>query len=257
VDPDAGEAPKPSAPKTCTSTDEGCPCTKPGATAACGEVLFKSDDYITCSIGTRTCGDDRKWGTCVGMQVITLNSWQANGLRPQGQPNGVPANNTCDPFLFLINGDLTNGGAGGPGTGLELTDAGAVQLTKITGVSGGCTGMQTITISPSASPATDIQITTVAVPPTPNSLQFSAMLPSCAGSVSPVWTVDQPSVATIDSTGKLTLQFPYVGPIKVTAYAGGISAQVTANVTVSATDISKVTNGGPIATQFLSTCGVP
>ena len=224
---------------------------------ACGEVIFKSEAYTTCSIGTRTCGDDKAWGGCAGQQIVTLNAWQAHGLRPQAQPTGTGAGNTCDPFLFQINADLTNGD-GGIGTGVQLGDGGAVELSPVTGASGGCVGMQTITITPNSSPATDILITTVATPPTPNSVQFSAMLPACAGAgTAPVWTVDQPSVATIDATGKLTLQYPYVGPINVTAYAGGISAVVTVNVKVAAVDYSKVAGGGPIATSFLSTCGVP
>ena len=224
----------------------------------CGEVVFKSDAYVTCSIGTRTCGDDDKWGACAGQQIVTLNAWQKNGLRPQAQPGGVGASNTCDPFLFQINGDLTNGSDAGVGTGLQLDDAGAVTLTPVTGASGGCVGAQTISISPNTSPATDIQITKIVTPPTPNSKQFSATLPACAGvGTAAIWTVDQPSVATIDSTGKLTLQYPYVGPIHVTAYAGGISATVTVNVTVTQVDYSKVAGGGPIATSFLTTCGVP
>ena len=252
---DAGD-PKPSTPNTCDSPNVGCPCDEPGKTVSCGEVIFKSADYVTCSIGTRTCGENDNWGVCAGQQIVTLNAWQTHGLRPSAQPGGTASGNTCDPFLFQINADLSNGD-GGIGTGVQLADGG-VELAPVTGVMGGCVGTQHITITPDASPATDLQITTVATPPTPNSVQFSAALPTCAGVGSaPIWTVDQPSVATIDSSGKLTLQYPYVGPIQVTAYAGGISAVVTVHVTVAAVDTSKVTNGGPIATSFLSTCGVP
>jgi len=253
---DAG-LPKPT-PTPCSSPDTGCPCETSGESVSCGEIIFKSDAYITCSIGTRTCGEDEKWGICAGQQIVTLNAWQKNGLRPQAQPGGVGAANTCDPFLFNINTDLTNGDAGLVGTGVQIGDSGAVELTQVTGLAGGCVGAQTITISPNASPGTDLVLTSVTIPPTPNSIRFSATLPACAGvGTAPVWTMDQPSYATISTSGVLSLQYPYVGPIHVTAYAGGLSATVTVNVSVSVVDHSKVTNGGPIATSFLSTCGVP
>jgi len=52
-------------PTDCNSANEGCACSTPGSWTECRKVR-KSGDYISCSIGTITCGDDKKWGPCIG-----------------------------------------------------------------------------------------------------------------------------------------------------------------------------------------------
>jgi len=49
----------------CNTPEVGCPCTTPGAQAACGQVVRKSGDYVTCSEGQMTCTAGT-WGSCVG-----------------------------------------------------------------------------------------------------------------------------------------------------------------------------------------------
>lgn len=56
----------------CTPPAEGCPCTEPGAEADCGTITRHSADYITCSYGVVTCGDDLEWGECIGDEVSVL-----------------------------------------------------------------------------------------------------------------------------------------------------------------------------------------
>lgn len=251
------DKPKPAAPRSCATPTAGCPCEDVAKVVDCGEVAFRSKDYVSCSIGRRTCGEDGTWGKCVGDQVITLNSWQTKSggaTKTQAQPGGVPADNDCDPYLFQIPGDVTDGTNG---SGVIVTTDDTVTLKPVP-VTMACTMAATITISPSTSPATDIVITTVASPPTPNTVQFTATLPACAGMTQPIWTVDQPSVATISTTGLLTLQYPYVGTINVTAYAGGISSTVASHITINATDTTGVGALGPaLVAQFNQTCGVP
>ena len=54
---------------TCSDNATGCPCSTPGQTTECKEFR-KSGDYIACSIGTRTCGADGKWGDCQGTDQV-------------------------------------------------------------------------------------------------------------------------------------------------------------------------------------------
>jgi hypothetical protein len=49
--------------------DTGCPCLNPGQTIEC-KVIRRSGDYVACSVGERVCGDDGKWGECVGGDQI-------------------------------------------------------------------------------------------------------------------------------------------------------------------------------------------
>jgi hypothetical protein len=240
----------------CRTPNTDCPCEEPGQVVNCGEVVARSPEYVSCSMGSRTCEEGGKWSKCVGQQVITLNSWQAGGLEAQAQPGGTASPTTCDPFLFVVNADVTDHSVN---TGVQTGGSG-VQLKQVT-VTGGpiaaCPMGTMLTVTPNTSPAKDLQLTVVASPPTPNTVQFNATLPACAGTLQPIWTVDQPSYATISASGKLTLLYPFVGIINVTAYVGTLSTVVPVNVTVSAVDSSAVTNGATVATQFLSTCGVP
>ena len=49
--------------------DTGCPCLNPGQTIEC-KVFRTSGDYVACSLGQRVCGDDHKWGECIGGDQI-------------------------------------------------------------------------------------------------------------------------------------------------------------------------------------------
>lgn len=50
------------------STEQGCPCEAPDASAAC-QAKRQVGDYTSCEPGLRYCGDDGKWGVCVGPGV--------------------------------------------------------------------------------------------------------------------------------------------------------------------------------------------
>src|SRR6187431_2692340 len=69
---DVGDAPKP-APQggACETPMEGCECKTPGEVTDCGQVERVSGDYVSCSMGQRTC-DQGKWGACVGDSIATL-----------------------------------------------------------------------------------------------------------------------------------------------------------------------------------------
>jgi hypothetical protein len=54
----------------CSKPEEGCPCDTVGEVVECGTVFNRSADYVTCSPGHITCGDDAIWGACVGEEVV-------------------------------------------------------------------------------------------------------------------------------------------------------------------------------------------
>jgi hypothetical protein len=216
-------------------------------------------------MGQRTCGSNGVWGECVGDQVVTFNSWQLEGLHLLNQPTGVDAGNTCDPSLLQINSILAPDAAVDAGE-VTTTDAGGVQLALVSIVqAGGCTSL---TITPATSPSKDIQITQMGgslsdggyAVPSPNTVQFTATVnpPGCFnGTPKYLWTMDQPSIGTISSSGLLSLAYPYAGPIHVTAYLGSLSAVVTSNVTVNVLDTSSLPpDAGNAAQGFNTTCGV-
>jgi hypothetical protein len=196
--------------------------------------------------------------------VITLNSWQVKSLRLQGvpsQPSPVSANSTCDPTLFEIPAVL-----GSPGTlndgSVSVLDGGGITLT-LTGtgaVTSGCgdAAPPPLVVSPGDA---SLVITSLATPPSPNSVSFTASTSGCAGDggVGAIWSTDQPGIASINEAGVLSLAFPYAGPIHVTAYAGTLSGTGTVNVTVNAVDTSGLPAGadaGGISNAFNTTCGV-
>jgi hypothetical protein len=244
------------APNDCTVPNAGCPCTQPGEMLKCGKVVYKSENYTSCSIGLQTCQPDGTWTDCQGSQVVTLNNAQLGRLRLLAQPAPVSANNACDPSLFEINSVLSTDASG------ITTADGAVTLTY--GGAGGAVGCGDATPPPLAVSPLDASLVITQIPtdgavqPTPSSVQLSASLSGCAGdgSVNPIWTVDQPGIATVSEGGTFSLAYPYAGPIHVTAYAGSLSGTATVNVTVNILDTSGVTDGGGLTNAFANTCGL-
>jgi hypothetical protein len=222
----------------------------------CGKVVYKSENYTSCSIGLQTCQPDGTWTDCQGSQVVTLNNAQLGKLRLLAQPAPVSANNACDPSLFEIKSVLST-----DASGITAAD-GSITLTY--GGAGGAVGCgdaaaPPLAVSPGDASLVITQIPTDgAVQPTPNTVQLSANLSGCAGdgSVNAIWTVDQPGVATVSEGGTFSLAYPYAGPIHVTAYAGSLSGTATVNVTVNVLDTSGVTDGGGLTNAFANTCGL-
>jgi hypothetical protein len=244
------------APVDCTVPNAGCPCVQPGLMVKCGKVLYKSENYTSCSLGFQTCQADGTWTDCQGSQVVTLNNAQLGRLRLLAQPAAVSASNTCDPNLFEINSILST-----DASGITVVD-GAVTLTYSgSGMAVGCgdAAPPPLSVTPADASIVITQIPTDgSVQPSPNSLQFNANLSGCAGdgSVNVIWTVDQPGIATVAEGGAFSLAYPYAGPIHVTAYAGTLSGTATVNVTVKVLDTSGVTDGGGLTNAFSTTCGL-
>jgi hypothetical protein len=56
----------------CTPPAKGCGCSEPFAETDCGTITRHSADYITCSYGVITCGEDLEWGECIGDEISVL-----------------------------------------------------------------------------------------------------------------------------------------------------------------------------------------
>jgi hypothetical protein len=208
---------------TCTGSSTGCPCSQAGETVSCGNVTYKSERYVTCSMGNRTCEANHTWGDCIGNQVVTINSWQQGGLKAlTAQPAPVAALDPCDPSLFQTEADLD---AGTYDASITVNDSGGVQITGGPLPLSSCTKL---IVTPNTAPANTITITQVSSPPVPNNLQMTAT-PFPVGcylaKVPPIWAIDRTDVATIGASGNLLLQFPYAGPLNVTAYLGTLSTR--------------------------------
>ena len=66
IDPgDAGTVKPIPTGNACDTPNDGCACATPGETVDCGRVERTSGSYVSCSMGQRTCTDD-KWGACIG-----------------------------------------------------------------------------------------------------------------------------------------------------------------------------------------------
>jgi hypothetical protein len=132
----------------CESPAEGCDCTTPGATADCGRVERQFGDYVSCSMGARTCTDG-KWGTCIGDRLATIRVPSGNEHVQALGTSTTCADNPCDPYCRIIVDDPN---------GLALPDAGV--LTS----DGGLQGV------PPQETAADGLCTSMVVTPTPQSL---------------------------------------------------------------------------------------
>jgi hypothetical protein len=149
IDDDAGATSKP-APEgnACDSPAEGCPCTPEAATADCGQVERQSGDYISCSMGARTCTDG-KWGACIGDRVATIH---VPAIAEHAQGLGTTTtcdDNPCDPYCRIIVDDPN---------GLPLPDGGALSADG---------GLQVV---PHLETAAEGLCTSMTVTPTPQTL---------------------------------------------------------------------------------------
>jgi hypothetical protein len=77
-----GENPGSSSGTNCGPGKAGCPCTSTGESAACGDLVEKSGDYVTCSLGHSTC-DGSSWGPCVAHDLV-IKSVHATSLGSGG-----------------------------------------------------------------------------------------------------------------------------------------------------------------------------
>lgn len=116
----------------CATPNEGCPCDEPGKVVDCGHIELRSGDYVSCTMGRRTCMG-ATWGACIGDQVTTKRfAGGGDGLHFNDLAVGATAcTDPCDPYCqnyvdttdamtappgFTIDGGLAVSGTGPTGT---------------------------------------------------------------------------------------------------------------------------------------------
>jgi hypothetical protein len=238
---------------SCATPAAGCPCSGEGTTSACGSVVAQEGNHVECSEGTMTCKGGT-WGSCVGETTHTVTPRLLEGLHLSNLP-GSPAactDSPCDPNCETYT-DTPSGYDAGPG--FVGSDAGVTLVGVVTHTTT-CTGLtvtpatETLTVTQIPAATTDVYTgmtytgSPVAVPAT----FTDAFLPaSCyAGTPPTVWTVDDPTIATISTTGVVGLASPIATSFHVTAYSGGwtnSAAPSLVNVVVNAVDVSLAPSG--------------
>ncbi len=234
-----GQTTGPTPPAPCAKPGTaGCACTVPGATAACGEVVTKSGNYVSCSMGNATC-DGAAWGPCIGNVIVSKSlspPTTAGGLHfsALGMPGVCPAgSNPCDPECNQTVDDPTSGFTAPAGfkTGpLGLSLSGVVSVP--------CTSL---TVTPSVSSVVVTSLTT----PTTITLTATAAPAGCATSpFTTLWTIDDVNEATISGTnntnGVLTLQASLPGTTNVTAYGAGTNGTTAIAITLRIVDTTGI-----------------
>ena len=150
-----GDKPAPNV-DPCETPNQGCACETADEIVDCGQVERRSGDYVSCTMGKRTCGADNIWGACIGDRIATVTA-PSSGTQSQGL--GMPQNcidNPCDPYCQRVVDDSVGLPLDG---GPFSTDAGLVLRPSVPLPSGStCTGLQ---ISPASA---NISVTATSAP---------------------------------------------------------------------------------------------
>jgi len=140
---DGGPNKPPPTAGACDTPNQGCECDTPGEVIDCGQVERVSGDYVSCSMGKRTC-DDGKWAACVGDSIATLHI-PAPGQRTQALGTGATCpDNPCDPYCRVVIDSPTDLPL--PDGGVFGSDGGLQVVPTMSNSSGLC---QSMTVKPS------------------------------------------------------------------------------------------------------------
>ncbi len=150
----AGSKPTPNT-DPCATPNKGCSCDTNDEVVDCGQVERRSGDYVTCTMGKRTCTEGT-WGECIGDRIATLSS-PSNGQKIQGLgTTAACTDNPCDPYCQRIVDDSNNLAID---AGAFALDAGLVLKSNTPLPTTACTGLvmtpavQNITITGTTTPA--------------------------------------------------------------------------------------------------------
>ncbi|HEY1536968.1 MAG TPA: PA14 domain-containing protein, partial [Polyangiaceae bacterium] len=154
----AGAAPAMPTPNVdpCETPNKGCSCDTADEVVDCGQVKRRSGDYVSCTMGKRTC-ESGTWGDCVGDRVATLtvssSQQQAQGLGTSVACTDNPCDPYCQRFVDDSNGLTID-------AGVFALDAGLVLKPSLPLPPGtGCTGLvmspavQNLTVTGASTPA--------------------------------------------------------------------------------------------------------
>lgn len=87
-------------------TGQGCPCSPAGSTVECGEIVRRSTDFVTCSMGHRTCTGG-SWGICEGDKIAlhSVGALDIGGIHTEGFPSGPCIDDPCNPACYTFDQD--------------------------------------------------------------------------------------------------------------------------------------------------------
>jgi len=218
----------------CATPNQGCPCEGDGEVVECGKVVEEHDDYVTCSLGHRSC-DSGSWSACVGERTTqsTVQGQPPAGssYRIQALGKGVecPAGfDACDPFCHQFvdgPGGFTAPGFENEGDGLSLAESVAAGCNSLS-LSASATTLHVNQLSPLTLQEGAVTLTAALAPATCRPTPFNT-----------TWTLDRFDVAQVTGTnnqnGSLTVTSPYAGDVVVTAYAAGLKASLTLHIKVN------------------------
>ncbi len=151
----------------CGTPNDGCACGTPGQVVECGKVHSRQGDYVTCSMGTRECGADSKWGTCVGDTIVVKSAGLVHTKALQDAGAACGAVNACDPYcnvytdngngvpldggFALVEGGITvvggavDGGPVAPGAALTTNNGKSTCGAGLNLIGGACTPANELT----------------------------------------------------------------------------------------------------------------
>ncbi len=100
--PDGGDTMAPPMVGACDTPNQGCACDTEAELVDCGQVERVSGDYVSCSMGHRTCTGG-KWGACVGDSISTLHVPASNEhILGLGTSTDCTLANPCDPYCRTV-----------------------------------------------------------------------------------------------------------------------------------------------------------
>jgi len=246
-----GDLPGAKALDRCATPNEGCACVTEGQVVECGKVITRTNDYLTCSMGSRRCVG-AAWGSCsvsgTQTQSVSVDSSRFR-IQALGNSASCAVSDPCDPYCNRI-ADTPSGLDAGPG--LSVRDGGLELQQAQTVVSSVCTGF---TISPTPQTLTVTQFS----PVSPNTLTFTPNFTpiGCApAGTQPLWSIDRYDIATISASGQLTVVTPLATAIQVSAFAGSLTASATANINVDVLNTTAGPAPSGTSSSFSTTTGV-
>jgi hypothetical protein len=134
---------------TTNPTAEGCACEVTGEVVDCGEIVQRESNYVTCSMGKRTCTNGT-WGACHGdsLALHSVGPLGIGGIQIQGFPTGPCADDPCDPACYTFDQD------GGVDAGLGFTNAEGGGVTLGASDGSACTGLACKVVQCNGTPTT-------------------------------------------------------------------------------------------------------
>ncbi|MFZ5890124.1 MAG: hypothetical protein ACOY0T_03570 [Myxococcota bacterium] len=206
-------------------TTQGCPCSKNGATAACGETQSVSGDNVVCGVGTRTCVNG-SWGSCAVEERFTKYVPQrgAGSHLLNLAAMAVSCGDVCDPACNVFMDTPS-----GLDPGRDLTvNGGTLTLPGREG-GGSCND---VVVAPSSATITVTSLRPLVTQPA--SLQFSATCGAGGPPINPSWVLraSDADAGRIDTNGVVRVVAGIAKTLEVTGATAFGQGSATVDIVV-------------------------